>query len=39
MAWYDRFLKNKKIQKRRYEGALFDRLRNDFVSSSGSADQ
>ena len=39
MAWYDRFLKRKNLKKRRYDGALFDRLRNDFISSSGSADQ
>lgn len=38
MAWYDNIFKRKKIQKRRYEGALFDRLRNDFVASSQSAD-
>ena len=38
MAWYDRFFKKDKINKRGYEGALIDRLRNDFVGSTQSAD-
>ena len=38
MAWYDRLFKKEKISKRRYEGALIDRLRNDFVGSTQSAD-
>ena len=38
MAWYDRFFKRQKLNKRRYEGALIDRLRNDFVGSTQSAD-
>ena len=38
MAWYDRFFKKQNMKKRRYEGALVDRLRNDFVGSTQSAD-
>lgn len=37
MGIFDRFFK-KPMKKRRYDGALIDRLRNDFVGSTQSAD-
>jgi lambda family phage portal protein len=38
MGIFDRFFKKENLKKRQYNGALIDRLRNDFVGSTKSSD-